>query len=373
MITNSNGLLEPATKQQEVRRSRFKAAVILFLLITVLLLFLVLPTKKYDENNHFQLEPSSQEQHDTATFLSSTGQRTESANSISYGVPFVIVTEGGCSGTTALGKYLRRIVHRHGFNRTNGVHFEFLNAHQNKRSHLKNEYFQDIVRERNITDEFKGYEPHYYTLVQESVQRAQTVAIKTDTLLFFKANTVQYLGLRSRFKALEPVSYVGFYRENVLDRCICMIRDCFYEVEPFGIAVFGQNGTETEPDHCIERRQHPEWNVQAKFTNAEKCLEEDQNRVDVIRGQDFDSFTGNELFRFEKSMSDNDFQVSVDAWMNFLQPLLQSALDLDIVASALEEGRGTHKPSSQERKVYNYMELKEELIGSQKWDSFLHD
>jgi len=329
----------------------------------------------YDENNQFHLEPSSQEHHDTATFLSSTGQEEESANSLSYGVPFVIVTEGGCSGTTALGAYIRSIVDRHGFNRTKGVHFEFLNADQyNRKSHRpKNPYFRDIVHERNITEELKHGTPHYYDLVQESVQRAQTVAIETDTLLFFKAEINIYLGLRSRFKALEHVSYVGFYRENMLDRCICMIRDCFYEAEPFGIAVFGQNGTEIETDHCIGRRQHPEWNVQAKFTNAEKCLEKDQNRVDLIRGQDFDSFTDNKLFRFEKSMSDNDFQVSVDAWMNFLQPLLQGALDLDIVASALEEGRGTRKPSSQESEVYNYMELKEELIGSQKWDSFLHD
>ena len=152
-----------------------------------------------------------------------------------------------------------------------------------------------------------------------------------------------------------------------------MIRDRFYEVKPFGIAVFGQNGTKT-PDFSSfrMRQQHPEWNVQAKFANAEKCLEEDLNRVDFIRGQDFDSFTDNELFRFEKSMSDNDFQVSVDAWMNFLQPLLQGKLDRDIVASALEEGRGTHKPSSQESKVYKYMELKEDLAGS-KWESFLHD
>ncbi len=238
----------------------------------------------------------------------------------------------------------------------------------------KNPYFQDIVHERNITpEELKHDSSNYFDLVQESVQRAQAEAIKTGTLLFFKAEIKsQYNMLRSQFKALKHVSYVGFYRQNMLDRCICMLRDCFYEAEKFGNAVFGHNGTKFKADHCIKRRQHPEWNVQAKFTNAEKCLEEDQNRVGLIRGQDFDSFTDNELFRFEMSMSDSDFQESVDAWMKFLQPLLQDALDLDIVASALEEGRGTHKPSSQESKVYKYMELKEELTGS-KWDSFLHD
>mmetsp|Transcript_12691 Transcript_12691/g.18192 ORF Transcript_12691/g.18192 Transcript_12691/m.18192 type:complete len:145 (-) Transcript_12691:223-657(-) len=135
--------------------------------------------------------------------------------------------------------------------------------------------------------ELKRDGPQYYDLIKESVQRAQAVAIKTDTLVFFKASIKHYRFLRSRFKALEHVSYVGFYRENMLDRCICMIRDRFYEVKPFGIAVFGQNGTKI-PDFSSfrMRQQHPEWNVQAKFANAEKCLEEDLNRVDFIRGQD---------------------------------------------------------------------------------------
>ena len=204
------------------------------------------------------------------------------------------------------------------------------------------------------------------------MQRAQTLAIETKTLLFFKANVEQYLKLRPFFDALGNVAYAGLYRENVLDRCICMLRDCFKEAESFGTAVFGHNGTET--DLCFQRRHHPEWNVQAKFTNAEECLEEDQNKVDVIRGQDFDSLASYELLRFEQSTSEEDFQSSVEAWMDFLRPLLQGALDREIVASVLEEGRGTRpETSSQESKVYNYVELKEELIRSQKWESFLHN
>jgi hypothetical protein len=351
--TNRSRLLgEPATKQK-VKHFKVKAAVILSLIAALLL------------KNPFHGSTANTA---TATFLSSTRTKTkeESAKTLSYGVPFVIVTEGGCSGTTALGKYIRSIVHRHGFNKTENVSFEFLSP---QKSISRNHYFHDIVHERNITTPKKGTQD-FNDLIQESVQRAQTVAIKTRTPLFFKANIQRYLELRSRFKALGHVSYVGFYRENLLDRCICMIRDCFYEAKSFGIAVFGKNGTDT--DICINRRHDPEWDVQAKVTNAESCLEEDQKRVDLILDQDFDSFTDNKLFQFEKSMSDTDLQVSVDAWVNFLQPLLQGALDPDIVASVLREGRGTHKPSSQESKVYNYMELKEELIGS-KWDSFLHD
>ena len=360
-------------------KSKVPAAVSILFLIAASR-FLLLSTQEY-ENGAVHLEPSH---NSTAVIASSEHQ--QSNNSLSFGSPFVVVTEGGCSGTGAVGKYIGSIVKRHGFNRTKGVAFEFLHVNgndiyklnpnkQNKKIY-KNPYFQDIVRERNITVE-SGFGQQYFDLVQESVQRAQTVAIETKTLLYFKSNVKRSLRLRSRFEeALEGrVSYAGLYQENALDRCICMVRDCFYEGKRFGTAVFGHNGTET--DLCIQRRQHPEWDVRAKFTNVVGCLEEDQNRVNMVRGQGFDSFTSDELLRFETSVSGSDFQSSVDAWVHFLRPLLQGALDREIVANALEEGRGTRPPgttSSQESKVYNYAELKEELIGSQKkWDSFLRD
>ncbi len=91
LITNSNGLQEPAATDKGGRRIKFKP---LFLITALLLLFLGLSTKKYDENDQIHLEPSFKEgHHDTAaTFLSSTstGQEERSANSLSYGVPFVI-------------------------------------------------------------------------------------------------------------------------------------------------------------------------------------------------------------------------------------------------------------------------------------------
>eukprot|EP00985_Skeletonema_marinoi_P035071 scaffold45558_cov277-Skeletonema_marinoi.AAC.1 len=65
-------------------------------------------------------------------------------------------------------------------------------------------------------------------------------------------------------------------------------------------------------------------------------------------------------------MEDNDFEASVNTWMEFVKPLLQDELEWDLFASALEEGRGTRtEPSSQESKVYNYEEVKEEMTVSQ--------
>ena len=53
--------------------------------------------------------------------------------------------------------------------------------------------------------------------------------------------------------------------------------------------------------------------------------------------------------------------------------LVAGCIGREIVASVLEEGRGTRETSSQESKVYNYVELKEELIRSPKWEGFLHN
>ena len=263
-------------------------------------------------------------------------------------------------------------MHRLGFDKTEGVGFEFTGKYKPSpfQQNIRNSYIRDIAHERNIT--LGPYDDQYYDLVMESLRRAQAAAVKTKTLLFFKINLKRYSILRPQLDALEPaVAYAGFYRENVLDRCICMLRDCFFEAKAFGTAVFGHNGTET--DLCFRRRKHPEWNVQAKFTNVEQCLEEDQNQLDVVKGQDFHSFTDNELFRFQTSTGEDDFQSSVDAWMKFLRPLLKGELKRETVASVLEEWRGTRpETSSQESKVYNYVELKEELIGSPKWETFLH-
>ena len=289
---------------------------------------------------------------------------------IKYGSPFIIFTEGGCSGTTAIGHYIRSIIAKHGLYRTERVGFEFLHAGQKTpRSHkFKNPYFEDIVRERNMTAE--QIVENYYGLILESIQQAQEVAIESSSLLFFKANINKYWELNSIFEALNgDIRYAGIYKKNVLDRCICMVRDCFQEATDFGTAVFGSNGTNT--DICLRRRFYDGLDVQANFTDVKGCLRKAQGRVDLVRGR-FQSYSTEVLFQFENSMKDQDFEISINAWMDFLKPLLQVALNRNAVAMALEEGRGTRTiSSSQESRIYNYDEVKAELEGLNA-TSFLH-
>mmetsp|Transcript_10196 Transcript_10196/g.20507 ORF Transcript_10196/g.20507 Transcript_10196/m.20507 type:complete len:440 (-) Transcript_10196:84-1403(-) len=360
------------------KRSSFSWGRIVSLSFFVFALVLLLHSTVEDSPNDSTpppvLEPNEMEQeeaysHQSTPTFSQTPTNHSSTSSLQFGSPFIVLTEGGCSGTTAVGHYIRNIVSMHGFHKTEHVNFEFLHANQyNSRKHKhKNQYYQDIVTERNMTKEEEI--ENYRDLVIESIERAQEVAIETKSLMFFKANVKQYKKLHSRLDDLDggASSYAGVYRENILDRCICMVRDCFHEVKDFGISVFGANGTEA--DLCFDRRFHPEVDVQAYFTNVKGCLKEDEWRVNFICGQGFDSFSSENLFLFETSMEDNDFEASVNTWMEFVKPLLQDELEWDLVASALEEGRGTRtEPSSQENKVYNYEEVKEEMTGINEWE-----
>ncbi len=209
---------------------------------------------------------------------------------------------------------MRRIIVQHGLHHNKRVDFEFLHVD-------KNAYFQDIVRERNMTEEQKM--ENRDDLLLESIQRAQEAATESSSLLFFKSNIKWYK--RLNLGAWNGnISFAGIYRANVLDRCICMVRDCFWETKGVGTSVFGSNGTKT--DVCFGRRNHPELDVRANFTDVKECLRRGQEKVDFVRNQGFHSFATEVLFQFENSMNDQDFEISISAWMKLLRPLLQGCI-----------------------------------------------
>lgn len=191
-----------------------------------------------------------------------------SAQEIKFGLPFILVTEGGCSGTTAFGDYTERIIVQHGLHYNKRVDFEFLHVD-------KNAYFQDIVRERNMPEEQKM--ENRDDLLLESIQRAQEAATESSSLLFFKSNIHWYK--RLNLGAWNGnISFAGIYRANVLDRCICMVRDCFGETKGVGTSVFGSNGTKT--DVCFGRRQHPlNWMFELILLMSRSVSEEVRKRL----------------------------------------------------------------------------------------------
>mmetsp|Transcript_19585 Transcript_19585/g.23994 ORF Transcript_19585/g.23994 Transcript_19585/m.23994 type:complete len:412 (-) Transcript_19585:152-1387(-) len=314
------------------------------------------------------LLPLNQEKTKTAINIADSPNIDESI----FASPFIVWTEGGCSGTTMIGKYITKIIAAHGIHHL-PIEFEFLHGDEKnpRTNEYKNKYFHTIVKKKKLTA--KQIKRQYDDIMIESIQRAQADAKKSSSVMFFKAKIKKYKKLRKRFdRDLDRVSYAGVYRGNVLDRCICMVRDCFYEARNDGKPVFAVNGTET--DLCFNRRFHPEISVEAKFTDVIGCLKGDQGKIDFINKQRFTSFSSEDLFQFENSLDDDAFHSSVNDWMVFLKPLMKKTLDWSLVASVLEEGRGTRtNTSSQASKVYRYDKIKHKLMGTDRWEVFLHD
>jgi hypothetical protein len=289
--------------------------------------------------------------------------------SINFGSPFLVLTEGGCSGTTAVGVFLNKIVAAHGYKLNKNSGFEMLHVGQTEASKVqeKNPYYLGILAERNITLE-SVTKDEQKQIVIESIKRAQRVAIESKSLLAFKVNVRNFKRLHLMLDSFEP-SYIGLYRENILDRCICMIRDCFHESKNFGISVFETNGTESKM--CFQRRENPDVGVQAYFTDVQGCLAKDEKSIHFIRHQGYASVSSELLTLFEYSTNENDFKLSVDAWMIFLKPLLKNELKRELVLRTLEGFQGTRNQSSQKKYVYNYHQVWQELTSVAKWENFL--
>ena len=228
------------------------------------------------------------------------------------------------------------------------------------------------MKEKNITHKSLNTQERIEILL-ESIKQAQQVAIESKSL---KVNFQQHQIMHSYLDSLEGgVSYVGLFRENLLDRCTCMLKDCFFESEEFGHSVF-ENGTKS--NLCIERRNYPDAVVQAYFTNVQQCLAESEERVHFVKTHGQDSMSSDRvsipselLTLFEYSTNEYDFNISVDAWMIFLKQLLNNELKRELVMQSLQEFRGSRKHSNQTRSVYNYHQVRQNLTGIAKWEKFL--
>lgn len=287
---------------------------------------------------------------------------------------FIILTEGGCSETSAIELYTTEIVKAHGIKHMNSVSHEFLRGNvKASRGYFKNPYYTKMVIDRNMTRTVAKH-ANFTNMIIESIQLAQHNAKKFNGVMFFKASVPQFKKLKERFdQELDGISYIGLYRENALDRCACLVKDCFHnaKAKDYGDSVFASNGTKS--DMCFQRRKHPEVKIQAKFHNVEKCLKDDQALIDFTKDKPFDSVSSESLMAFEYSMSMDVFETAIDHWMKYLKPFLRGTLNREVVTSVLEKFQGTRKMKSQANAIYDYEKLRDRLMDSEQWGVYLRD
>lgn len=275
--------------------------------------------------------------------------------------PLIIVTEGGCSGSTAVGQYLRHLVLAHDLDFMKDVHFEFLHKNKNPRTNKwKNPFYHNIsvqaqASKLNLTDD---------EMMIKSVNRATKIARKQKKVMIFKATFKQYEYFHEHFKHLHP-TYFGVYRQDALRRCICMIKDCFHGVIDDGYPVFAENGTRT--DLCFNRRFQHEVPIQIMLKNVRHCLDITTEAHSFLKTQSFPSLPEEELFLFEYSKSDNDLTTSSKGWARILDSTLKAlgvTLNEATIRKALEPFQNSRPlpPKSYKTEIRNYDEIEESLL-----------
>ena len=172
---------------------------------------------------------------------------------------------------------------------------------------------------------------------------------------------------------MENVSFFSVFRENALDRCACMVRDCFWHIRhnDNGYPVFAKNGTRT--NLCIQRRYHPEIKTKAKFTDtgAKRCIDYALRYQHKLKSLEYPYERTENLFEFETSLDDAALQRSVDAWIKLMRHVVGKNLDRAIIEKELALKIGTYSMGIQREKIYDFWKVKKEVEDA-GYGQFIH-
>ena len=277
-------------------------------------------------------------------------------------LPLVLVTSGGCSGSYTVGKYIGKIVDAHGLETYDEVNFHFMNNKKEQIRYEQNRFYHELVNRTEYANS-----THEEVLL-DSFEIAKKEAEGQGQVFYFKAQ-VKYIGGEFRERMDEiGATFVGLYRDNVLDRCICVTKECFPNAA--GYPVFAVNGTRT--DLCASNSK-VDVPTLVHIENPKPCFQRSSDDKQKIQRQKFPSVSEESLFEFEYTESDEAFQRSTHAWMKLLRLFLSADLDKSIVKKVLEETRGSRPPPSPHKDlVSNYDYLVKEIHGTQ-WEHYLRN
>lgn len=325
-----------------------------------------------------------------------------------YTVPLVILSEG-CSGSSFLSQFSRRLAHDHGvlvsemlkpldlakekrkaiYVDTSWLNWELRPEAWVPRTseyfeHTYNPFHAEIearAAKFNFTDADIDTEmvfETYRSLVtdREFYRRVQ-VGSSHSLTMFPKILTYQFTyGVKEGLKKLGA-KYVLTYRESYLEKMVCDIKDCFNLKwhEDYGRSVF-ENSTISEL--CFQRRKHPDVKTFAQLNTTRfeeqlryymniSCrdaptLKMSQTMIENQAQMDFDTipkFSEELLTAFEYHQEGTlEFQKSLEAWKQLLRAWdiePEEEIILDVMRS---QGISTRTPSSPNRSIYNFNEVR---------------
>ena len=272
--------------------------------------------------------------------------------------PLIIVVDG-CSGSSAVGYFLRALAAAHGMNSSGPDIFEFFYfGRSSSTNKLKNPFFHEI-QDRDLS---LGLHRSKHEMMIESVEVAHRTFNEANELFIVKAKVNQYKRYHKGLEYLNP-TYYGVYRENTLRRCICMVKDdCFFpKYKDAGYPVFAQNGTKSNV--CSHRRDIPNLHIQVMLTNVTHCVV--KNPSLELMELPIPKISEEELFLFEYSDDEDVFMSCVKRWSNILEMNWSPSgivVSEEKIIQILRPHQNTRTFKPYHDEVYNYDEIKDDLL-----------
>ena len=278
-----------------------------------------------------------------------------------------VLVADGCSGSTAAQDLLREILKAHGLNISRSP-FEPMKRKNNK-------YWGEA--RKNLEE--RGEDMVHSNVLMEAMKLMHLDAQSRQEVLVVKSGSLPFLHNFAKFEQMG-MKFTFLYRWNALDRCVCMVRDCFAKDMNYGFPVFASNGTKS--DLCFSRRAADE-EIKAVFHHgrALPCVREMASRAEMtIQNITRLPFVEKEvsyedLFAFEYSSEERVFNASLVAWESFVGPLLdEDEVNAAIIETILRREQDSRLPPKRHSDViYNVAEVKKELYEDKEVQHYIRN
>jgi len=273
------------------------------------------------------------------------------------GSPRVVIASA-CSGSSAIMNFTTRILQAHGYDVLLGGEPQ------------RNKNIINVAKKR--LEARMNHEPTMGQILAEGLVEATETATANQQIYLFKIKEVNGEVLKT-LKKLEA-KFAFTYRGNLLDRAICMSRDCFGEGR-LGHQVY-ENGTQS--DACFDRRKHSAENYMAGFNDTESLLTE----MEIWKKKNRNAIRNNkilydpaeiaayeDLFKFEYTDNKQVFDDSVKKWSVFLKNFADIQ-HLILKEFLLQYKNSRPPPAPLKQIVYNFDKL-ETILNESHFREFL--
>ena len=163
----------------------------------------------------------------------------------------------------------------------------------------------------------------------------------------------------------ENILFGSMVRENVLDRMICRIHDCFIggKIDGLGYPVFSGNGSRAEL--CFDRRSYEDGitKVHINPTKVVQFLHREEEGVVKIKKRPSLVVTYEELMAFEYTADEGVWNASIDTWSALIDQYMgdSNSIDSGIIGNLFCPMRNSRKMGLHEDVIQNYDEVFEAL------------